>query len=322
MSASKRSLSIVLTFLCLTVFCTQCCLSQEWTKNPTTWWPDPSTGLMWAGKSYGTFDHDPRFAQVGYYRGFTWQQANDYCAYLQLGGFADWRLPTLDEVKAATVTRKTVGPYPSNYGLENKAMREMDAAVSQMPFDSLFVKGDIDTHVCDLCERAQIIWTSTRYQDKSVWVVSFINVKGNPIATKMMTEESPAALCTRSMDADLLQIAKDAQVSHPVLDVQTLKAYVSLNQARRAYQAGQYEQSITHAKEALAQNADPANAYWGIGASYGMLGQWDQAIVNFQSALKIDKNYGDAKSALKWAKDGLNAAKKAKQPKEPSPKWN
>ena len=44
--------------------------------------------------------------------------------------------------------------------------------------------------------------------------------------------------------------------------------------------------------------------------------------MNFQSALKIDKNYGDAKSALKWAKDGLNAAKKAKQPKEPSPKWN
>jgi len=49
------------------------------------------------------------------------------------------------------------------------------------------------------------------------------------------------------------------------------------------------------------------------------------AFVNWQrleSALKIDKNYGDAESALKWAKDGLKAAKKGKQPKAPSPKRN
>jgi tetratricopeptide (TPR) repeat protein len=66
----------------------------------------------------------------------------------------------------------------------------------------------------------------------------------------------------------------------------------------------------------------PATAYWGIGISYGRLGQWDQAISNLQSALKIDKDYRDAETALKWAKDGLKAAKKGKQPKEPSPTWN
>jgi tetratricopeptide (TPR) repeat protein len=65
-----------------------------------------------------------------------------------------------------------------------------------------------------------------------------------------------------------------------------------------------------------------APAYWGIGISYGSLGQWDQAISNLESALKIDKDDRDAESASKWAKDGLKAAKKGKQPKEPSPKWN
>jgi hypothetical protein len=59
-----------------------------------------------------------------------------------------------------------------------------------------------------------------------------------------------------------------------------------------------------------------------MGISYGMLDQWDQAVSNLQSALKIDKDYRDAETALQWAKDGLKAAKKGKQPKEPSPTWN
>lgn len=177
MPASKFSLYSARVLVCLALSVTQCCLAQEWTKEPSTWWPDPSTGIMWAGKSFGTFDFDPKFRQVGYYRGFTWQQASDYCASLNLGGFSSWRLPTLDEVKSATVTAKTTGDYPNTFG-EGRAARELDNAVSQIPFDSLFFKGSIDTHVCDLCERAQIIWTSTPYQDNGAWVVSFIRAGG------------------------------------------------------------------------------------------------------------------------------------------------
>jgi hypothetical protein len=276
---------------------------------------------MWAGKSYGAFDPDPKFQQTGYYRGFTWQQANDFCASLNLGGFSSWRLPTLDEVKAATVTEKTTGPYPNTFG-ESRAVREMDNAVSQIPFDSLFFKGSVDTHVCDLCERAQIIWTSTRYQDKWAWVVSFITVEGNPFATKPLTEQSSSALCTRTMETNVRQIAKDAPVSHPVQDIEALKGYIPLNKSRLAYQAGNYQESIAQAQIAISLKADPAVAYWGIGISYGRLGQWDQAIANLQTALSIDKNAYEVQTALKWAKDGLKAAKKGKQPKEPSPTWN
>jgi tetratricopeptide (TPR) repeat protein len=124
------------------------------------------------------------------------------------------------------------------------------------------------------------------------------------------------------MEQDLIQTAKAAAVDHPVPDLQTLQTFIPLNKARLAYQSGNYQESIAQAQIAISLKADPATANWGIGMSYGRLGHWDQAIANLQSALAIDKNFGDAEAALKWAKDGLKAAKKGKLPKEPSPAWN
>lgn len=48
-------------------------------------WIDPSTILMWAGK-------DNR-------RDANWHQAVSYCRDLRLGGYSDWRLPTIDELE-------------------------------------------------------------------------------------------------------------------------------------------------------------------------------------------------------------------------------
>ena len=66
---------------------------------------------------------------------------------------------------------------------------------------------------------------------------------------------------------------------------------------------------------------DFADAYWGIGISNGMLGRWDEAISNFESALKIDKGYGNAKYGLQWATDNQKAAKQGKIAKDKSPLW-
>jgi hypothetical protein len=322
MPALKSSVRALLASLCLTISAAQCCSAQGWTKDPTTWWPDTSTGLMWTGQAHGSPHPDPKLAvqfnslDLGK-NGLSWQEANDYCASLQFGGFADWRLPTLEEVKAATVTRKTVDPYPTSYGTENKAMRELDDAVSQMPYDALFFKrGGIDTF------GPMMIWTSTLSQSdpRSAWVVALGAY--NPFFTSPMGDPFMGAECVRPMEADLLLTAKAAEVNHPVSDLQTLQTFIPLNKARLAYQAGNYQESISQAQIAVSLKADPATAYWGIGIAYGRLGQWDQAISNLQSALSIDKNYRDAETALKWAKDGLKAAKKEKQPKEPGPKWN
>jgi tetratricopeptide (TPR) repeat protein len=128
-------------------------------------------------------------------------------------------------------------------------------------------------------------------------------------------------LCARPLDANILQFAQDARVSHPIPDLLTLKANVPLNMARLSFQAGRYQDAIAQSQGALAIKPDFADAYWGIGISYGMLGQWDQAISNLESALKIDKGDGDAKDSLQWAKDNQKAAKHDKTAKDKPPIW-
>ncbi|GAA0721543.1 DUF1566 domain-containing protein [Dokdonella soli] len=46
---------------------------------------DSSAGLMWSAADVGDDE-------------MTWQEATDACAKLNLGGFTDWRLPTVEEL--------------------------------------------------------------------------------------------------------------------------------------------------------------------------------------------------------------------------------
>jgi hypothetical protein len=48
-------------------------------------WTDPATRLTWAKEDNGS--------------DVNWQEALDYCRYLQLGGYSDWRLPTINELQ-------------------------------------------------------------------------------------------------------------------------------------------------------------------------------------------------------------------------------
>lgn len=124
------------------------------------------------------------------------------------------------------------------------------------------------------------------------------------------------------MEPALLQIAKDAQVSSPVPDLQTLKADVQIKKAMDDYHDGECEHAIIQAQAALAILPNWAPAYYVIGISYGQTGKWGLAISNLETALKIDKGYSDAKYGLKWAKQGQKAAKKGGKPKLLSPGWN
>jgi len=146
-----------------------------------------------------------------------------------------------------------------------------------------------------------------------------------PAGTVWSSEEYAGrafTLCTRPMGKELLQIAKDAQVTTPISDLVMLNAYIPLSKAKLAYQLGHFQDSIAQARNSLAIKPDFAPADWAIGISYGRLGQWNLAISNLTVALKIDKNYEDAKNALKWAKDGQKATQTGKPPKIQTPVWN
>lgn len=54
-------------------------------ENASRVWTDPATGLMWTGRDNGY--------------ALRWQPAVEYCRSLQLGGFSDWQLPKIDELK-------------------------------------------------------------------------------------------------------------------------------------------------------------------------------------------------------------------------------
>lgn len=346
MYASKPSVSAVLALLCLTVFCAQCCPAQEWSKIPTTWWPDPSTGLMWAGQIVAL--RPSAGSGVPIWGGANWQQANDYCAALQLGGFTGWRLPTLDEVKdSVEIIRVVPAPVCISASIRNGGCRDTDL-MTGTKYSALSLRGGIN-----ISGPGRTIWTATLSENdpkfawnvalasipdgyakleviqassfqtnsKSAWLAE-LNSVPPPFKTAKLTQVDSVAECVRPLEANLLRAAKAAEVNHPVSDLRTLQTFIPLNKARLAYQAGNYQESISQAQIAVSLKADPATAYWVIGISHGRLGQWDDAISNLQSALKIDKDYRDAENALKWAKEGSKAAKKGKQPKEPTPKWN
>jgi len=304
----KDRVGVLLIVLCLLLGGTQVG-SSESPKVPTTWWPDPSTGLMWTGQS--------SFQLRG---AMAWDDAGNYCSSLMLGGFSVWRLPTLDEMRGAEYF------FP---------VTETDKNGFDQTVDYLAMKGGISISY------ATRVWTSTPAGDQQYvsifmgppdvfgilfkpkqWGTILDPARANAHERVSKVSDRNAVLCVRPIDPDLLQIAKEAQVSQPVPDLLTLKANVPLNKARQAFQSRDYQAAIAQAQSALAIKPDVAPAYWGIGISYGSLGQWDQAISNLQSALAIDKNYRDAKTGLQWAKDGLQAAKKGKQPKGPSPKWS
>lgn len=48
-------------------------------------WTDPKSQLMWTVKDNG--------------RNVNWKQASDYCGAMTLAGHADWRLPSIDELR-------------------------------------------------------------------------------------------------------------------------------------------------------------------------------------------------------------------------------
>jgi len=62
--------------------------------RPQSYWTDPATKLMWTKQDNGS--------------DVNWIQAETYCTSLRLGGYFNWRLPTIDELQAIYVPERIV----------------------------------------------------------------------------------------------------------------------------------------------------------------------------------------------------------------------
>ena len=60
-------------------------------------WQDPSTGKIWPSSDNGS--------------GVSWSQAANYCRALTLGGFRDWRLPSIEELQQLVAPSANVSGY-------------------------------------------------------------------------------------------------------------------------------------------------------------------------------------------------------------------
>ena len=63
-------------------------VTQGCTNQSADVWTDSSTRLMWMVQAA---DNNGQ--------GYNWKQAKNYCANLNLAGYSDWRLPTIDELR-------------------------------------------------------------------------------------------------------------------------------------------------------------------------------------------------------------------------------
>lgn len=67
------------------------------------YWVDPSTGLMWAAKDNG--------------EDIPWRKAMKYCNNLRLGGYSDWKLPTVEELEGIYDGSGFNAPHPKEVTL-------------------------------------------------------------------------------------------------------------------------------------------------------------------------------------------------------------
>jgi protein O-mannosyl-transferase len=77
-------------------------------------------------------------------------------------------------------------------------------------------------------------------------------------------------------------------------------AAAALQRSLQQYQAGQYEEAVASAKEALKENPGSAEAYNNLAVSYLGVRKFDEAIHAVQEAIRLKPDFQLAKNNLAW----------------------
>jgi hypothetical protein len=289
MKIGLRTTLVKIGYFGITTLTSVTCFAQS--RPVTGWWPDPSTGLMWTGSSFSTSKSGTPFPE-----------AQAYCSSLQLGGYSGWRLPALDEAKAAMFLSPDTYTWYDMHGNPTNSLTYMTYL-----FKGHLVAGRWLRTSTQEGAKVWIVVPEGGLSSKQQYPPSPVGVTG---LKSIFTTVSPTkgnnvdfdALCVRQMEPDLLALAKQAEVDHPVPDLQTLKANIPLTEAKSALGNQNYQQSISDLQATLALQPNLEEADFDLGIAYGGLNQWNQAITSFSAVLKLEKSNQSALSGLKWAK--------------------
>lgn len=127
-------------------------------------WTDPATGLMWTRKDNGY--------------ALRWQPAMEYCGNLELGGYTDWQLPSIDELM--TIYNPAAG-----------------AACGTDGYEVCRIKGNIQLS-------SGIVWSSSRSQRPQFMRGFIFRGAGDPMRHVLSLDKSgdnfDRALCVRRSD--------------------------------------------------------------------------------------------------------------------------
>jgi hypothetical protein len=120
-------------------------------------WTDPDTGLTWTKADNGS--------------DINWNQAIAYCSNLRLGGYSDWRLPTIDELQ---------GIYDHSIEIPGYWSRTGEA---------------ITWHVKGNLKLSGSPWSSNQKNLKEAWYFEFDN--GSRFSIRLGFSQDGRALCVR-----------------------------------------------------------------------------------------------------------------------------
>ncbi|HPQ70877.1 MAG TPA: DUF1566 domain-containing protein [bacterium] len=154
------------------------CADDEMEENRT--WTDVESGLMWQ--------------LAGMYEALDWAGAQQYCEDLDVAGFTDWRLPTLDELRTLVrgcPSAEYLGPCGVNESCFEPDCRNQDCDGCQWakgPDNGCYWAADVKGPCGEY-------WSVTPVPDSdTAWYLHF---KNGYVGADYMTQTYPNVRCVR-----------------------------------------------------------------------------------------------------------------------------
>lgn len=162
------------------------------------------------------------------------------------------------------------------------------------------------------------IWEATAQLQTAVALNGQRLLQGDLLLRAYRQSGDPVA--ARSLARDVLAIAPDDAVALAVLADRSPNSAANaagklIDDSLAAYRAGQFQQSINEARQALIFDPHSAEAWNNVGAGYGGLHQWPAAIAAAKQALRLNPKLEIAQNNLHWFEsrsvaEAVNPAKK------------